>query len=294
MHGAYSHRRVKEQESMARQVSRKEIALSRGKKDDWGKTQPFWCLSCGQGFASVKRVFAHYAQAGHGNETMSVGARGLTKKQRLEAFRLMNESETVISETDQKRLDALRDQIRSAETDLVEFGFDARRGIETYSRSDLQRLITRSRDQGRVRSALRKVVELQEQLYRELYALSGTKELGIDTDTPEKALLLVKRTLEMKRREPSEIDSKLQETVKMILAAFEADMPEDDRRKAVMSALTKSYRRDYDRNRVLNLVLTKLKISTGTSSLSSLEELASLLVKRAKTSSLKELEERAR
>ena len=51
---------------------------------------PFWCLSCGQGFVSVKRVFAHYAKAGHGNETMSVGSKGLSKEQQLEAFRLRN------------------------------------------------------------------------------------------------------------------------------------------------------------------------------------------------------------
>jgi hypothetical protein len=64
--------------------------LQKGVRDDWGKTQPFWCLSCGQGFVSVKRVYAHYAEASHGNETMSVGSRGLTKEQRREAFRLMN------------------------------------------------------------------------------------------------------------------------------------------------------------------------------------------------------------
>ncbi len=69
---------------------KKDPALIRGKKDDWGKTMPYWCLSCGQGFPSVKRVHAHYARAGHGNETMSIGSRGLTKKQREEAFRLMN------------------------------------------------------------------------------------------------------------------------------------------------------------------------------------------------------------
>jgi hypothetical protein len=61
-----------------------------GKKGDWGKTQPFWCLNCGEGFPSFERVYKHYAAAGHGNESASVGSRGLTKKQRQEAFRLMN------------------------------------------------------------------------------------------------------------------------------------------------------------------------------------------------------------
>ena len=66
----------------------RETVLALGKAEDWGKTMPFWCLSCGRGFVSVKRVFAHYAKAGHGNETMGVGSKSLTKEQQLEAFRL--------------------------------------------------------------------------------------------------------------------------------------------------------------------------------------------------------------
>jgi len=73
-----------------RTVITKERRLATGVTDDWGKSQPYWCLNCGQGFVSVKRVFVHYAKAGHGNETMSVGSKGLTMKQREDAFRLMN------------------------------------------------------------------------------------------------------------------------------------------------------------------------------------------------------------
>jgi hypothetical protein len=61
-----------------------------GIADDWGKTRPFWCLNCGRGYRSVERVMAHYSEAGHGNESMSVGSRGLTRKQQMEAFRLRN------------------------------------------------------------------------------------------------------------------------------------------------------------------------------------------------------------
>jgi hypothetical protein len=61
-----------------------------GKEDDWGKSSPFWCLTCGRGFGSIEQVLSHLAEAGHGNETMSVGSRGLTKKRQLEAFRLRN------------------------------------------------------------------------------------------------------------------------------------------------------------------------------------------------------------
>jgi hypothetical protein len=68
----------------------KRARLRDGIADDWGKTRPFWCLSCGRGYRSVERVLVHYSEVGHGNESMSTGSRGLTKKQQLEAFRLKN------------------------------------------------------------------------------------------------------------------------------------------------------------------------------------------------------------
>lgn len=58
--------------------------------EDWGRTKPFWCLNCGRGYRSVERVLAHYASAAHGNESMSVGSRGLTKAQQIEGFRVRN------------------------------------------------------------------------------------------------------------------------------------------------------------------------------------------------------------
>jgi hypothetical protein len=90
MHQAYSGGAAGVQGMHKAGGSVKEAVLAQGKEDDWGKTTPFWCLSCGRGFVSVRRVLAHYAKAGHGNETSSVGSRGLTKKQQLQAFRLRN------------------------------------------------------------------------------------------------------------------------------------------------------------------------------------------------------------
>jgi hypothetical protein len=69
-------------------VSKRHAGEGDGIAGDWGKTRPFWCLSCGRGYRSVERVLAHYSEAAHGNESMSVGVRGLTKKQQIEAFRL--------------------------------------------------------------------------------------------------------------------------------------------------------------------------------------------------------------
>lgn len=70
--------------------SDRAVAKEDGVDEDWGKTRPFWCLNCGRGYRSVERVFAHYSSSAHGNETMNVGSRGLTKKQQMEAFRLRN------------------------------------------------------------------------------------------------------------------------------------------------------------------------------------------------------------
>jgi hypothetical protein len=73
-----------------RHEEKKVVPSVDGVTDDWGKTRPFWCLTCGRGYRSVERVLAHYSKAAHGNETMSTGSRGLTAKQQLEAFRLRN------------------------------------------------------------------------------------------------------------------------------------------------------------------------------------------------------------
>ena len=75
---------------MRSRSSTKDAELTSGKNSDWGKRVPFWCLSCGEGFVSVERVLSHYNLEGHGNESMNIGSKGLTKAQQLEAFRLRN------------------------------------------------------------------------------------------------------------------------------------------------------------------------------------------------------------
>lgn len=65
-------------------------ASSGGIADDWGKTKPYWCLTCGKGFGSPERTMKHMAKARHQNESMSMGSRGLSKKQQRDAFRLRN------------------------------------------------------------------------------------------------------------------------------------------------------------------------------------------------------------
>jgi hypothetical protein len=57
---------------------------------DWGKTKPFWCAKCGEGFESPLRVHTHYDETGHGNATRYVGARGLSESQERWAFSWRN------------------------------------------------------------------------------------------------------------------------------------------------------------------------------------------------------------
>ena len=71
-------------------TSRRKPSPQRGVEEDWGKTRPFWCLTCGIGFYSVRLAWAHYETSGHTNESRSIGVKGLTTKQQMQAFRLRN------------------------------------------------------------------------------------------------------------------------------------------------------------------------------------------------------------
>ena len=64
--------------------------VNKGVPEDWGKTEPYWYLTCGMGLGSPEQTLEHMASANHQNESMSMGSRGLTKKQQMEAFRLRN------------------------------------------------------------------------------------------------------------------------------------------------------------------------------------------------------------
>jgi hypothetical protein len=63
---------------------------SQGIAEDWDKKKPYWCLTRGMGFSSPERTLRHMAECKHQNESMSMGSRGLTKKQKMDAFRLRN------------------------------------------------------------------------------------------------------------------------------------------------------------------------------------------------------------
>ena len=71
-------------------TSRRKPSPQPGAEGDWGKTMSFWCLTCGIGFFSVRLAWEHYETSGHTNESRSIGVKGLTTKQQMDAFRLRN------------------------------------------------------------------------------------------------------------------------------------------------------------------------------------------------------------
>jgi hypothetical protein len=71
-------------------TSRRKPSPQPGVEGDWGKRRPFWCLTCGIGFFSIRLAWEHYETSGHTNESRSIGVKALTKEQQLEAFRIRN------------------------------------------------------------------------------------------------------------------------------------------------------------------------------------------------------------
>lgn len=178
----------------------------------------------------------------------------------------------------QARLETLREQVRRAEARLTEFGFDTRRGIETYSTGELQRLIGQSKNPGEARSIMQQVIDLQEELYRQLYLAAGMKSIDVDTDTPEKSLTLVKRAL-APRGIAHKTEGKFELALEHLIAALQSGGSEKDRVEAVVTAIDELYQRDYDKNRVLGQILEEVGIGKPSDAPGSVTFLASLLVK---------------
>jgi len=161
------------------------------------------------------------------------------------------ENNTSITE----KLEKLREEILSIEKKLAEYGFEPRRGIESYKISELRDLIARAgSSKNEVKKLIVKLVELQEKLYRELYQSAGLKELKIDTDTPEKRLLIIKEWLltgKVNTTTPSQTRFKVA-LRKIIEILKECD---SDCKEKILDALKTTYKRDYDRYRVLKFLL---------------------------------------
>lgn len=158
-----------------------------------------------------------------------------------------------------QEIEALRDLVYSIERELAEMGKDSKRGVESYSLSELKSLLNKSLNKEQFRKLLLKLVELQESLYRTLYSVAGMKEINIDTDMPEKRLLNIKEWLLFgnTRRGLSPSTKSKQSMVIRRLASLLASVDgEENCSKEIKSLLESSYKRSYDKYRVLRIALS--------------------------------------
>jgi len=155
-------------------------------------------------------------------------------------------------------LEELRAQILRIERELARHGFDPRRGIESYKVGELRSLLRGARNREEVRGLLLALIELQEKLYRELYRAANLKEMRVDTETPEKNLVKIKRWLLEGRAdgEPRRGDEGRSLVVLRRILEKVADLEDDEEcAREIESLLRRAYKRDYDRCRIVKAAL---------------------------------------
>lgn len=148
-------------------------------------------------------------------------------------------------------LERLRKKILEMEKELSTYGFDRRRGVETYKVSEIKRILGRipPRDAAAVRKKLIEIVDTQRVFYRELYRRAGVAEIHVDTEMPERNLEEIGKWLggDQVRRESV---NKFSGVIVDVLEALSRGKDVG----AVIRILKRAYKRDYDRYRVLDFI----------------------------------------
>ncbi len=165
-------------------------------------------------------------------------------------------------------LEPLRRRILEMERELVSYGFEPFRGIETYKISELRRIVTRSKREREVKDIITHLIGLQEMLYQKLYRLAGMRRLVVDTDSPEKQLKRIHDWLEGKNKKMIRKESKLKRAAMAAIDASDGEITE------VIKAIRRVYKRDYDCYRVLTFLLGLRGEKLGSKRSNSLTELA--------------------
>jgi len=152
-------------------------------------------------------------------------------------------------------LEELRERLLALEKELAKYGFDPRRGLESYTVGELREILASLDRDGEAKKLLSEIVRLQKELYRRLYEQAGLKELKVDTDTPEKRLLTIEAWLVQGKvnSESNTQESKFAQALRSVASVL--TMCEDDCRDRLVSVLVNVYKRDYDRYRVLREIL---------------------------------------
>lgn len=169
-----------------------------------------------------------------------------------------NDVNDIIDITTSPELENLRSQILDIERKLSELGMNPRRGLESYSINELKKIFRNIKDKEKLKKLLLELIELQERLYHTLYTLAGLKELNVDTDIPERKLLLIKKwvlTGESSERLRLTSESKQLVAIKGLADLLASVEDDEECLRRVESLLRNVYKRDYDRYRVLKLVI---------------------------------------
>jgi hypothetical protein len=152
-----------------------------------------------------------------------------------------------------EHLDPLRARLRSEEQMLAKFGFDPSRGIETYSPTEAKAIIASCHDPKSALRTLRRVIRLQETLYRRLIGPSPGG-IDIDTDRPETTLERLKASILGNRASASSCSSRADRQT-AIARALSAEGDPSDVARRVLGLARRLYKRDYDRTRVVEALL---------------------------------------
>ena len=169
-----------------------------------------------------------------------------------------DELEIISNET----LENLRIKIWNLEEKLSYYGFQRERGIETYSRRELQKILTLLPPSRRKEALniISNLIDIQETLYQTLYALAGATEIvkSVDTDTPEIRLQKLREWIDnyksgsksLKKR-PKENMKSFSVWVKKTLYLCIKAKNDPNIVDNIEEILKKAYKRKYDQFRVL-------------------------------------------
>jgi len=151
----------------------------------------------------------------------------------------------------------LRKKVGMLERKLSLYGFDKRRGIETYEISEIKKIlkVLSQKDAENAKKLLKELVKTQQMLYDELYRMAGATEISVDTHMQENKLWEIKAWLEGTKKSGNKADKRFSEA---IMEALKIIRQEGDT-EALARVLSRFYKRNYDRFRVLDFLASICK-----------------------------------